>query len=77
MEFIYPLKNQIITKDMIKTSLQLFFSEIIKTENLTEDKVFAIQFKVKLRNGVFRSISKIQKVDSKDIELLTDIFISY
>jgi uncharacterized protein YfkK (UPF0435 family) len=57
--------------------LYLFWSEIIKTENLTEEKVFAIQFKVKLRNGVFRSISKIQKVDSKDLELLTDIFISY
>jgi hypothetical protein len=77
MEFIFPLKNQIITKDLIKVSLNLFLSKIIKTKSLREDKVFAIQLKVKLRNGVFRSISKIQKVDSTDLELLTDIFISY
>lgn len=71
MEFIYPLKSEIITKDSIKINLQLFWNKIIKSENLTEDKFFAIQFKVKLGNGIFRYISKIQKLDRKDLNLLS------
>lgn len=77
IEFIYPLNNQIITKDLIKKSLHLFWTQIIKTELISEDKVFAIQFKVKLRDGEIRSISKVQKVDSKDLESLIKLFISY
>ena len=76
MEFIFPLNNQIITKDLIKISLQSFWNQTVKIE-IAEDKVFVIQFKVKLGNGVFRSISTVQKVDSKDLELLTEIFISF
>jgi len=40
MEFIYPLNNQIITKDLIKNSLQLFWTQIINKELISEDKVF-------------------------------------
>jgi len=32
MEFIYLLNNQIITKEIIKNSLQLFWIQIVKTE---------------------------------------------
>lgn len=77
IEFSYPLNNQIITKDLIKKSLDLFWSQVIKSELISEDKVFAIQFKVKLRDGVIRSISKVQKVDSKDLYSLIKLFISY
>jgi hypothetical protein len=77
IEFIYPLNNQIITKDLIKKSLELFWTQIIKTELISEDKVFAIQFKVKLRDGIIRSISKVQSVDSKDLDSLIKLFISF
>lgn len=40
MEFLYPLNNQIITKDLIKNSLQLFWTQIINKELISEDKVF-------------------------------------
>ena len=43
-EFIYPLNNQVITKDLIKISLNLFWNQIIKKE-LSEDKVLSFNSK--------------------------------
>jgi len=77
IEFTYPLNNKIITKDLIKKSLELFWTQIIKTELISEDKVFTIQFKVKLRDGIIRSISKVQTVNSKDFDTLVKLFISF
>ena len=77
MEFLSYKKIKLL-KDLIKISLHLFYFWAQKIKiGLSEDKVFAIQFKVKLSNGVFRSISKIQKIDSNDLDLLTEISISY
>jgi len=37
----------------------------------------AIQLKLKLREGVIRSISKVPKVDSTDLDSLIELFNSY
>jgi hypothetical protein len=53
-----------------------FWNEIVKT-NLKRDQFLLCQFKVKLEEGVFRSISHVQIVNKFDRIKLLDSFIAF
>ena len=54
------IKDKLLTNNLIKYSLDLFWNE--KILNIKEEQFILIQFKVKISAGIFRSISQVQTV---------------
>lgn len=75
MDYHYPLENNIITKDSIKKALNKLYSD--KIFNLDKDQNILVFFKVRIKNGPFRNISNLQKVNKLEFYNLIDIFIEY
>jgi len=75
MDYYYPLENCIITKESIQKALNKFYLD--KILNLDKDQSILIFFKVRIKNGPFRNISNLQKVNKLEFYNLIDIFIEY
>lgn len=74
-DFEVKIKDKLLTKNLIKYSLNLFWNENII--NLREDQFILIQFKVKISTGIFRSISHVQTVQKKDFNILLESFLIF
>jgi|SRR5882724_472761 len=73
MDYQLTLDNQILTSQKLKYSFNKFWSEVI-FNNFIDNQFILIQFKIKLTNGLFRSISHVQIVKNSDYETLLDSF---
>jgi len=73
MDYQLTLDNQILTSQNLKYLFTKFWSEVI-SNNLTNDQFILIQLKIKLSNGLFRSISHVQTVKNTDYETLLESF---
>lgn len=72
LDYQFKLNNYILTKPILKLSLKQFWKDIII--NLSNDHFIFIQFKIKLSNGLFRSISHVKNMNNKDFKELLDSF---
>ena len=70
--FTYPLLNSLVFGDKIYKALANFWYNCIKGKSN-----FNIQFKVKFVTGERRSISYLQTVTNKDLDLLCEIFTEF
>jgi hypothetical protein len=70
---ILKLNNKIISPKTLNFSLNKFWKEIV-SKNLSKDQIMLIQFKIKLSNGVYRSISHVQIITNNDFKSLLDSF---
>lgn len=73
-DFYYELDPQIITKNKIIAALSKLYSEL---NQLSNDLTILIQFKIKIDNNNFRSISYLQSINIDQFNELKDIFIEF
>nr|YP_009463031.1 DNA polymerase [Pleurotus citrinopileatus]AUW35274.1 DNA polymerase [Pleurotus citrinopileatus] len=72
----YKLNNKLLSTNEIIKSLNEFWKE--KINNIEEDQIFLIQFKVIDFNSEYKSISPLINVSKKkDLELLCSLFLEF
>lgn len=75
IDYKYSLENNLLSNESIKKALILFYNEVILY--LEKDQNLLIFFKIRIKNGPFRNISHLQKINKLEFKNLTDIFIEY
>src|SRR5271156_660750 len=77
-DFYFKLDSQLINNNLIIESLKLLWNKIeIQREIENKDNSILIQFKIKLPNNSYRSISYLQTVNFNVLNDLSDIFIEF
>lgn len=69
------INNLFLNNDLIKTSLSNLWTEVFK--DLDENTYILIQFKILTHNEELKSISYVQRVNSKEFNLLLQTFIAF
>jgi len=77
-DFYYGLYPQIITNIAI-TNAVVAFTDHLKNNNLSKDSKILIQFKIKIEENNYRSISILQTINfnKNEIDELIDVFIGF
>jgi hypothetical protein len=75
-EVRYELNNQIFTLEGLRKVYDIFWNEIVMKQ-LTKDQLMLCQFKVRLENQQFRSITPVQRVTREDSLTLINSFIIF